>query len=432
MFVIALPAQNGLVEMDLYHNATPFFTHWVMRNDYLHEPFVIIDVGVQGGPHARWEHLGNRFHIYGFDPISEVIESLNKSKGPNQFYRAIALGNEDGERQFKVTANTYESSFYSSNIDTGTTGAGIALGARTVEVRRLDTLFSAGEIPPADYIKLDCEGFEPEVIRGARNYLARSNVLCVTTETNFGVSPVYLRTPFVDICEMLSQHRLLIFDLNAMRTARPSYVAARRRRPSLEPDLMRDSPRLDIGQPTTFDFVFCRDFVAEAISSHCFVTLPGASLAPTADKLIKSMINFELHGLMDCAVDLAEHFRATLSPRFDVDEAIAHLIVPPSNPRNTADVTECIRMIGALRTRLRHTEGELERAEQRVRTRLRHTEAELERAEQRVKELFPWQALRALQRGLAKIPVLGRSLRFAKRTLGASFHRLRQYTNLQP
>jgi FkbM family methyltransferase len=399
--------------MELYHNATPFFTRWVIHNDYLHETFVIIDVGVQGGPHPRWEYLGNRVHIYGFDPISEVIESLNKSKGPNQFYRATALGNEDGERQFKVTANTYESSFYSADNDTGTAQRGIALGPRTVEVRRLDTLFAAGEIPPADYIKLDCEGFEPEVIRGARNYLARSNILCVSTETNFGVSPVYLRTPFVDICEMVSEHRLLVFDLNAVRTARASYVAARSRRPWPEPDLMRDSPRLDVGQPTTFDFVFCRDFVAEAIASHHFVTLPGASLTPTVDKLIKSMVNFELHGLMDCAVDLAQHFRATLSPRFDVDEAIAHLIAAPSNPRNTADVTECMHMIGALRTRLLHTK------------------AELERAEQRVKELFPWRALRALERGLVKIPILGPSMQFAKRTIGASFYLLRQYTNLQ-
>jgi FkbM family methyltransferase len=422
--------------MDLYHNATPFFTHWVIRNDYLHEPFVIIDVGVQGGPHPRWEYLKNRAHIYGFDPISEVIESLNKSKGPSQFYRAIALGNEDGERQFKITPNTYESSFYSSNTDVDSQG-GIALGPRTVEVRRLDTLFAAGEIRPADYIKLDCEGFEPEVIRGARNYLARSNILCVTTETSFGVSPVHLRTPFVDICEMLSEHRLLVFDLNAVRTARPSYLAARRRRPWPEPDLMRDSPRLDVGQPTTFDFVFCRDFVAEAIASHCFVTLPGASLAPTADKLIKSMINFELHGLMDCAVDLAEHFRATLSPRFDVDEAIAHLIVPPPNPRNTADVTECIHMIGALRTRLRHTEAQLERAEQRVKELFPWPALRaLQRGLAKVPVLgpsllFPWQALHALQRGLAKVPVLGPSLRFAKRTVRASFHQLRQYTNLQ-
>ena len=223
---------------ELYHNVTPFFTQWVVRAGYLHEPFVVIDVGVQGGLHPRWEYLGNCARIYGFDPISEVIESLDKSKEPNQFYRAIALGNEDGERRFRVTSNTYESSFNTSSTDTGSRGV-IALGPRSVEVHRLDTLFAAGEIPPADHIKIDCEGFEPEVIRGARNYLARSNVLCVTTETNFGVSPAYLRTPFVDICEMLSEHRLPVFDLAAAQTARPSYVAARARRPWPKPDIMK-------------------------------------------------------------------------------------------------------------------------------------------------------------------------------------------------
>src|SRR3984893_8541302 len=162
--------------------------------------------------------------------------------------------------------------------------------------------FAAGEIPPADYIKLDCEGCEPEVIRGARNYLASSNILCVTAESNFGGSPGYLRTPFVEICEMLSEHRLLVFDVAADRSPRPSYVAARARRPWSKPDIMKERPPPQIGQLGTFDFLFCRDFVAEKATPHHFVTLPGASLSPTVDKLIKSMINFELHGLMDCAL----------------------------------------------------------------------------------------------------------------------------------
>jgi hypothetical protein len=52
---------------------------------------------------------------------------------------------------------------------------------------------------------------------------------------------------------------------------------------------------------------------------------------------------------MDCAVELAEHFRPLLSPRFDVDTAIAHLMYRPSNARNLADVRECLGMIGELR-----------------------------------------------------------------------------------
>jgi hypothetical protein len=44
---------------ELYHNVTPLFTQWVVQTGYLHEPFVVIDVGVQGGLHPRWEYLGN-------------------------------------------------------------------------------------------------------------------------------------------------------------------------------------------------------------------------------------------------------------------------------------------------------------------------------------------------------------------------------------
>jgi hypothetical protein len=58
---------------------------------------------------------------------------------------------------------------------------------------------------------------------------------------------------------MLSEHRLLVFDLNAVRIPRSSYLAARKLRPWPEPDIMRDSPLLDVGQLRTCDFIFCRD-----------------------------------------------------------------------------------------------------------------------------------------------------------------------------
>jgi hypothetical protein len=57
-----------------------------------------------------------------------------------------------------------------------------------------------------------------------------------------------------------------------------------------------------------------------------------------------------LHGLMDCAVETADYFRAQLSDRIDVDTAIELLTRRPPHARNTADVTECLRMIAALRS----------------------------------------------------------------------------------
>ena len=219
-----------------------------------------------------------------------------------------------------------------------------------VPIRRLDTLFAQGELPAADYIKIDCEGYDPEVLRGAQTYLAQSNILSVTVETNFDPSPRYPRTAFAEINDLLVPHRLAVFDINCVRVPRPAYVAARARHPWPPLDPMRDVPELDVGRPTIFDFLFCRDFAAEDADPGLLASLPGAITEPTVDKLIKSMINFELHGLMDCAVHLAEHFRAKLASRLDVDEAIRLLARRPPHARNVADVIATLRVVAALRS----------------------------------------------------------------------------------
>jgi FkbM family methyltransferase len=360
----------------------------------------VIDVGVQGGEHPRWELLGDQVRVYGFDAISEAVDRIKKVNAdrPNRVYRATALGDEDGEREFFVGTNTFSSSFYHADWSGGVAAHGDgAPGPRMVEIRRLDSLFAAGEIPAADYIKIDCEGFEPEVLRGARTYLGCSNILCVTAETAFDINWVYPRTAFAEINDIVVQHRLSVFDLNCVRYRRPAYVAARAKHPWSPADPMHDAPDLDVGQPGTFDFVFCRDFVAEDIYPNKFPKVAGSVTSPTVDKLIKSMINFELHGLMDCAVDLGDHFHSLLQERLDADEAIALLTRRPPHARNTADVTECLRMLAALRTRVIDTDQDMARKESRIaelegmlaaqRTRAIDTDQDMARKEARIAEL---------------------------------------------
>jgi hypothetical protein len=67
--------------MDLYHHLNPQFTKWVMVERLLREPFVVIDIGCQGGPHPRWDFLGSVVGIHGFHPIGEVIEELHRASG---------------------------------------------------------------------------------------------------------------------------------------------------------------------------------------------------------------------------------------------------------------------------------------------------------------------------------------------------------------
>jgi hypothetical protein len=55
--------------MDLAWNRNPEFTKWVVSAGLLAEPFVLIDIGVQGGDNVRWRALGDHLVVHGFDPI---------------------------------------------------------------------------------------------------------------------------------------------------------------------------------------------------------------------------------------------------------------------------------------------------------------------------------------------------------------------------
>jgi FkbM family methyltransferase len=343
--------------LDLYHHDRPPFTRWVIENGLLHEPFVVIDVGVQAGEHPRWNLLGDQVQVHGFDAIHEVVDQLAKKGRPGRVYRSLALGNEDGERTFYVAANTFASSFLPyANMEAGARSGEGRPGPRTVAIRKLDTLFAAGEIPLADYIKMDTEGFEQEVLRGGRTYLARSNILCVTAETSFTVTGDFHRTQYPMINDIVLDHRLQLFDISYWRYARPSYLEARAKHPWRIIDPMHEWPDMDIGQPASVDAVFCRDFVMEDKSPERFGRLSDAVLEPTVDKLIKSQINFELHGLMDCAVDIAHHFRDRLASRLDVDHAIKLLTERPPHARYTRDIVNYQDAILALRKRLTEAE----------------------------------------------------------------------------
>jgi FkbM family methyltransferase len=367
-------------EMELYNHTNPLFTKWVVAEGLLQELFVVIDVGCQGGEHPRWANLGDYLDFHGFDPIPEVIETLRRENAgrANRHFHSLALGNEDGRRLFNVQHDTFSSTFYSEPDPVAGRSGDVATGSREVEIRKLDTLHARHEIPRADHIKLDCEGFEPDILIGARQYLQASGVLSAAVETNFNISPIFPQTHFYAVQAELLAHRLLVADYSFDRAARPSYAEALVHSPWPEPEVRWQKPHFAPGAPGTHNFLFCRDFVAEKTSPHHFA--PENTATPlTADRIIKTMMNFELHGLMDCAYDHAETFADLLGPRLDLEKAKKLLLAPPPELRYSPDLVKCMQMIDRLRVLLHSTEAQapltgrqlLKEAAARLRARLR-------------------------------------------------------------
>src|SRR5262249_52154604 len=150
--------------MDSTQNRNAEFTKWVVSAGLLTEPFVLIDVGVQGGENNRWRPLDDCLVVHGFDPIEEVVQNLDReNRGrSNRYYHCMALGNTDGEQTFYFNpVNPTASSMYQQTPDRF--GLDPVEQRRIVPIRRLDSLLAEGVIPRADYIKIDVEGFEQDV-----------------------------------------------------------------------------------------------------------------------------------------------------------------------------------------------------------------------------------------------------------------------------
>lgn len=310
--------------MELAYNLDAAFTQWVVRQGYLQEPFVLVDVGVQHGEHPRWHQLGDHLIVHGFDAIAEAVDELaRRNLGKrNRHYHWIAAGALDEERAFYFNlANPTASSMYPHGDSRFDTVAGQEL--RKVQVRRLDTLFAQGVLPRADFLKVDVEGFEQDVLRGADTLIA-AGVLGVEAESNFGISPTYPKGHLATLQQMLLQHRLLVFDIGFNRIPRASFQRA----------LVRSGRKAIVGEdrvgkPAKLDALFCRDAIEETDHPENYQT---ASRPLTLDQLIKLMIVYELHGLNDIAVDTLERFADRLKVRLDSEHAIRLLADPHCRP----------------------------------------------------------------------------------------------------
>ena len=131
---------------------------------------------------------------------------------PNYHILPFALGREEGAATLHVTDNPYGSSLYAPNpayaewvgevypTTGGVYDAVFGSWCRTVKetalrTESLDALFAAGRIPvPAapDFLSLDTQGSEADIIEGAARTIA-ANTLAVATE--FELHPLYAGQP---------------------------------------------------------------------------------------------------------------------------------------------------------------------------------------------------------------------------------------------
>lgn len=164
-------------------------------------PIGIVDVG------AMWLGEGDILYrnllarpgttVVGFEPIRAECDKLNAMNRPGHLFLPYVIG--DGtERTFYLTNSAMTSSMYEPNTEllrqfTGLEEITRVVSTSKVATHRLDDL---NEIERCDYLKIDVQGGELDVLKGATRLL--ESVAIVQCEVEF--VPMYKDQPlFADV-----------------------------------------------------------------------------------------------------------------------------------------------------------------------------------------------------------------------------------------
>ena len=180
----------------------------------LDPPLTIADVGVRGGVEEVWTRLLPHVRVFGFDADEEECARLGRGAPDQVTYVPLALGAQPGAAVLHITADPACSSLYPP--DAATAGLYPALevtreaSRRTVIVDTLDDWAARQDVTTVSYLKLDAQGAELDVLRGAKRVLAGVCALRVEVELN----PIYRGQPlFGDVDSFLRKHDFVLWRL---------------------------------------------------------------------------------------------------------------------------------------------------------------------------------------------------------------------------
>jgi FkbM family methyltransferase len=169
---------------------------------------VVLDVGASEGMYAKQlRRLGFESRIVSFEPLSNAFATLEGAAASDPLWdcRRMALGSSGGTAEINVAGNSTSSSLLGmENRALQSAPQAKYVGTEQVQVARLDSIWP--ELATDDdrvYLKLDVQGFELEVLKGAESCLP--SVECVQAELSF--VPLYEDAPtYLEVIEELRSH----------------------------------------------------------------------------------------------------------------------------------------------------------------------------------------------------------------------------------
>lgn len=287
--------------------SNPLVIKDIINRGYIdQDPFILFDIGAGGGIAEYWNVFNQSFHAYGFDPQKKEISRLSDSTiNPNiKYFEAfVGLKTEQENLQKKTISDSYESIRNFPELyprSSSTLGQRLAnfsltdgfsihdpeifLTERKISV---DSFCASNNINNIDFIKIDTDGNDYNVILGAEDSLVKKNILGLFVECQFHPTPENPENIFSNIDKYLSRIGFSLFDLEIYRYTKSALPG------NFQYDIFAQT---DKGQTLWGDALFIRDY-----ASKDFEKIWGAI---SFEKKIKLICIYELFGLFDSAAEL--------------------------------------------------------------------------------------------------------------------------------
>jgi FkbM family methyltransferase len=190
------------------------------------DPLVIVDVGAAGGLQAHWEELllsdvGESLDVYLFEPGKVQANSLSVDYAQYDNVKILedALAGEDCKSDIYLTRFPDCASALVPNMEFlksfDVSPCFEIVSVESIQFTPLSRLIEDGAVAPPDFIKIDVQGFEYEVLKGCGPYL--SSCLGVELESHF--YPVYKNQRLLgDIVALLDGFGLRLRTLTPQHT----------------------------------------------------------------------------------------------------------------------------------------------------------------------------------------------------------------------
>ena len=172
---------------------------------------IIYDIGAHTG---TWSFLAKALIpesiIHAFEPIKlHITEFQNRMSHIKDInLHQVALGNQNGDMSIKIT-NRSDSSSLLDSTELADEQYGVKKDReQMIKIFTLDDYIITQKIPLPDFIKLDVQGYELEVLKGSQQCIKYAKwILCEVSFYSY-----YQNQPlFYDICEHLKKYQYNIY-----------------------------------------------------------------------------------------------------------------------------------------------------------------------------------------------------------------------------